>query len=187
MTQKISDKIWQRLAPFLKEQLLSKFDPTMIVPSTGDLNDKLQIDHKGFYLGLLDSSGNKLIRSGFLQEGSISIIDSSLKVVGAAFDDLKAKGISHKAVQTSSFHFTVVWDVVFNNNGLAWNENEDGVYFSWGNRYQGLLLPYEIQRMNVTKVEIMNRLCNLQACVPANLWRLPEGLVSRLVCDSYAV
>ncbi|MHA2279449.1 MAG: hypothetical protein ACXAC5_00960 [Promethearchaeota archaeon] len=184
---KLSRESWKSLAENLKNRLLAKFDPATLVAPNAELRSKLEVSHKGFYLVILDSSKNKVIRVGFLEDDLVNIMDTAYKVVEAAYVELQAKNVPYKKLLTSSFNFTAVWDVVFINNGIAWNENEDGIYFAWGDRYKGMYLPIEIQQMVVSKTEIMNRLCSYQSGVPSNLWRLPEGLVFRLIADSYSL
>ena len=88
---------------------------------------------------------------------------------------------------TAVFNFVIVWDVVFLKNSLGWDENEDGVHFQWGDEYKGLYLPYEIKQMKVPKTEVLNRLCSWETHVISNLWRLPEGRISRVVVDSFVI
>jgi len=182
---KLSAENWHGLATLLKSQLLSKFDPATLVPPSSDLREKLNVSHKGFYVIVFDSSKSQLVRVGFLEDGQANLADSAAKVVEALYTELQAKGIPYRSLLSGSFNLVAVWDVVFINNGLAWSENEDGIYFAWGDRYKGMYLPVEIEQMSVTKHEIMNRLCSYEAGVPSNLWRLPEGMVHRLLCDSY--
>jgi hypothetical protein len=184
---KITEEIWKQLAQLLKKRLLSQFDPSTMVPADSELRTKVNLPHKGFYLGVLDSSQKEVARVGFLKEDCTNILESAYSVIEAFATEMKAQAINHQVLPAASFHFTAIWDVVFIPKGLEWNENADGVYFAWGDRYKGLYLPYQIQRMTVTKTEIMNRLCSWEAKVPSNLWRLPEGLISRLICDSYTL
>ena len=184
---KLSADIWKQFAEYLKSQLLTKFEPGTLGASDEGLHVKLEHKHRGFYVGIMNSSGEHLTRVGFLEQNNPSILDSGNKVIEGLHADLKAKGIVSSVLMTSSFSCTVIWDMAFNNNGLAWDENEDGVYFTWGDKYKGMYLPYEIHAMGVPKTEIMNRLCSWEAGVPSNLWRLPEGLVHRLICDSYTL
>lgn len=184
---KLSQQNWSLLADISKNQLLAKFDPATLVAPDADLRSKLEVSHKGFYLTVFDSSKEQIIRVGFLEDKLSNVMDSACKVVEAAYTELKAKNVPLQKLLTSSFNFTAIWDVVFINNGIAWNENEDGVCFSWGDRYKGMYLPIEIQQMIVPKTEIMNRLCSYSCGVPSNLWRLPESLVHRLICDSYSI
>lgn len=181
---KLEQNLWSKLASYTKGRLLSKYDPSTLVPSINEEQEGLEADHKGFYLGIKSSTGEPLLRVGFLED-STNILSSLNRAVEAAYADLSARGVPSKVVQTSTLYFTVVNDVTFTNNGLAWDENEDGVYFSWGDTYKGLYLPYQIKQMSVKKSEIMNRLCSWESGVPSNLWRLPEGMVHRLSCDSF--
>lgn len=183
---RIALDIWSQLAQLLKAKLLAKFDPSLLVSTNETIRSQLALEHKGFYLGVLDSSQKSVARVGFMKENCSNVLQSGETIIEAFHAEMQAKAIPHQVLPAASFHFTVIWDISFSNNGLAWNENQDGVYFNWGDRYKGLYLPYQIKRMRVTKTEIMNRLCGWEAKVPSNLWRLPEGLVHRLLCDSYS-
>jgi len=184
---KLSKDIWNSFATLLKSQLLAKFNPAALVPSDSVLASKLQLPHKGFYGTVLDSANEEIATAGFLEDGQNDLIGSSHKVIEALYIELQTKGISEQRVLTGSFNFTVVWDALFINNGIDWNENEDGVTFEWGNKYKGMYLPWEIKKMTISKVEIMNRICSYRSGVPSNLWRLPEGIVHRLLCDSFTL
>lgn len=175
---------WDKIGNAVKNQLLAKYEPTSL-PSFP--KDRLLLDHKGFYVGLKNSANEELIRVGFMKESPTDILDSAFRVTQGLFNELQSQNIPLKFIRTSSFYCTLIWDVVFINNGLSWNENEDGIYFNWGDKYSGFYLPYQIQSMTATKVDIMNRLCSLEAKIPSNLWRLPEGLVHKLICDSYVL
>jgi len=182
---KLQKDLGQKITQYAKHYVLSKYDPTTLVMSFDPELEGWKLKHKGFYIGIVDSSGTQLVRVGFLEENCSNIVNSTNRVLEAVFAELTTKNISVKAIQTSTFYVTMVIDVVFMSNPLNWNENDDGVYFSWGDRYKGMYLPYEIKRLSVKKTEIMNRVCSWEASVPGNLWRLPEGLCSRLICDSY--
>jgi len=184
---KLAPENWNALATLLKSKLLAKFDPATLVPPDTDISKKLEMPHKGFYVVVFDSSKKQLVRVGFLEDEQSNLLASASKVVEALYTELQAKDIPYRSLLTGSFSLVAVWDVVFINNGLAWAENEDGIYFTWGDRYKGMYLPIEIQQMTVTKNEIMNRICSYQAGVPSNLWRLPEGMCSRIICDSYTI
>ncbi len=182
---KLTEESGRKLSQYAKQYILAKYDPSILVPAIDMESAEWKLAHKGFYIGIRDSSGTQIIRTGFLEEDGSNVLDSLNRVLEAVYTELSTKGISDKIVQTSMFYLTLVTDVTFIGNPLSWNENEDGIYFSWGDKYKGLYLPYEIKELSVKKTEIMNRLCSLEAKVPSNLWRLPEGLVHRLVCQSY--
>lgn len=183
---KITDSVWSRLASSLKSQLLMKYDSGVLPSDISDLNSKLAIQHQGCYISIYDSQKIKIARSGFLRQGE-NVLDSLMQVTDALHAELEAKGISHKKIPSSSFNFAVVWDLLFIENSLAWDANTDGVYLNWGEKYKGFYLPYEIKQMPVTKAEVLNRLCSWELGLASNLWRLPEGMTYRMLCDSYSV
>ncbi len=184
---KIADDIWLRLATLLKARLLAKYDPGVLAPEEGGIGSKLEIRHRGFYASVYDSKKDKMANVGFLQGGCTNVLESAMKALTALHAELKAKGVPHKKLPTSSYNFAVVWDLIFIENSLAWDANSDGIYLSWGDRYKGLYLPYEIKQMSVTKSEVLNRLCSWQIGIPSNLWRLPEGMTYKILCDSYSI
>ena len=184
---KIAEDIWVRLANLLKSRLLSKYDPGTLSPDDGELGSKLEFHHHGFYISVYDSSKNKMARTGFLQEGCTNILHSAIQALDGLHSELKSKGVPSKKLLTSSYNFVAVWDLIFIENPLLWDENLDGVYLNWGDRYKGMYLPYEISQMSVTKPETMNRLCSWEIGIPSNLWRLPEGMTYKILCDSYNI
>ena len=184
---KITDNTWTRLAPLLKARLLAKYDPGILTPDASGLSSKLAIRHQGCYISVHDSQKNKLARVGFLRQNCQDVLESATQVLEALHTELEAKGIPHKKLPSSSYNFAVVWDLVFIENPLAWDANTDGIYLNWGDKYKGLYLPYEIKQMSTTKVEVLNRLCSWELGIPSNLWRLPEGMTYKILCDSYSI
>lgn len=184
---KIADHIWSHLATLLKTRLLAKYNPGTLTPDDSGIVSKLEIPHHGFYLSVYDSGKGKIARVGFLRAGCKNILESATQALEGLHTELEAKGISHKKLLTSSYNFVVVWDLIFIENSLAWDANVDGIYFSWGDRYKGMYLPYEIKQMSTTKVETLNRLCSWEMGIPSNLWRLSEMLSYRMLVDSYSI
>jgi hypothetical protein len=184
---KIGSDIWKKLSLLLKARLLSKYDPGTLVPEDEGIKQKLEIPHHGVYITVYDSRGKSLSRAGFLKDGSTNVLDSAMSSLNGVYTELESKGIPHKKLLTSSYNFAVIWDLLFIENSLAWDVNEDGIYFSWGDRYKGMYLPHDIKQMSVTRAEILNRLCSWEIGLPSNLWRLPEGLSYRMLCDSHSI
>lgn len=184
---KISQDIWLNLATLLKSKLLAKYDPGVLTPDPGKMGSKLEIQHRGFYITIYDSKNNKIACTGFLREGCTNVLDSAMQALEGIYSELQATGISHKKLPTSSYNFVAVWDMVFLENSLAWDANTDGIYLNWGERYKGMYLPSEIKQMSITKAEVLNRLCSWKLGIPSNLWRLPEGMTYKILCDSYNI
>ncbi len=184
MISKLPEQVWQEVISYTRQQFLAKYDPTAIVADGGNLSSKLDIPHKGFYLTVDNSSNEEIVQIGFLQEDLTNVFDSLNKTIEAVYTELKSKSIAINAIQTGTIHLTTVLDVQFIENGLDWDVNENGIYFNWGDRYKGLYLPCQIKKMAVRKHEIMNRLCSYQCSIASNLWRLPEGVCHRLICDN---
>lgn len=181
----LSAKQWDDLTNHCRSKLASLFDPAMPFAEQSDLHAALNMPHKGFYIGAVDAEGVDVCRAGFLKEAA-NVCDSADVVTNNLFNDLKARNIPASKVHTSSFHFTLVTDVRYMADPLSWDEDTDGVYFMWGQDYRGLYLPYQIKRAGIPKVKVLDRLCTWEAGVASNLWRLPEGLVWRLACQSHA-
>jgi hypothetical protein len=179
----LSENQWNKISSYCRSKVVSLFDPAIIAVPDSKLRVETNMPHKGFYIGVVDPEGKELSRSGFLKE-SQNIFDSADIAVQQTFNDLKLTGITISNVQTSTFFFTLVTDVIYMPDPMQWQEDSDGVYFMWGQDYRGLYLPYQIKRLGVSKVEVMDRLCTWEAGVCSNLWRLPCGLVWRLPCHT---
>ena len=184
---KIAEDSWLHLATLLKSRLLAKYDPGALIPDDGEIASRLEFQHRGFYISVYDSGGGKIARTGFFREGCTNVLHSAMQALAGLHSELEAKGISSKALPTSSYNFAAVWDLIFIENPLAWDVNVDGIYLTWGDKYKGLYLPCEIKRMSVTKPVILDRLCSFKLGIPANLWRLPECLSYRILADSYSI
>lgn len=161
------------------------YDPSSMFVEQENLKKELNIPHRGFYIGVVNSTDEEVSRVGFMQEGLTNIRDSATIVCKNLYDELVSKNVVVDRIKTSTFFFSVVWDCIYLPDPLIWNESTDGVYFMWGQRYKGLYLPYQINRMKMSKIDILDRLCSFEAKVPSSLWRLPEGLVFRVLCDSF--
>jgi len=181
----LSNKQWGTLANYCRSRLASLLDPGMPFAEQGDLHASMNILHKGFYIGAIDPEGDEICRTGFLKE-SQNVCDSADMVVANFHRELKAKGVSPSKVHTSSFHFTLITDVRYISDPLAWDEEKDGVYFMWGQDYRGLYLPYQIKRMGIPKVKVLDRLCTWECGVCSNLWRLSGSMCYRISCSSYS-
>ncbi len=174
---------WDRLSNHVRSKIASLYDPAQMFVEQQDLKASLVVPHIGFYIGVLDSGGNEIIREGFMKEGLGNAVDSVNVVIKNLFDGLQDRSVDHSRTSTSSFNFTMITACDVLKHKMAWDESRDGVYFQWGQRYRGLYLPYQIKNMNSSKLEIMDKLCSWEAGVASNLWRLPEGLVFKLTCE----
>lgn len=177
---------WANLLNHLRSKLDYYYDPASIFVENKDLRPNLELKHKGFYIGFEDSSGKTILREGFMRDGLQNILQSAEQVIDNVYTNLKKETIPVSKVHTGTFHLTIITDVTYIPNPTSWNEDKDGVYFMWGQDYRALYLPYEINRINLSKIEVLDRLCSWSCGVPSNLWRLPEGLVYKLICHSYS-
>lgn len=175
---------WKILAEYIKQKIIHFLDPES--PNLLVLkSDDFMIAHKGFYIGILDASEKELTREGFLKDGQTSLLESVELALQKTFEACKAKKISKEKIHTSSFHLTIVTDCVYLPDPVLWNEKQDGVYFMWGQNYSGFYLPYQIIRKNINKIEVLDQLCSWECKLPSNLWKMPEGLIFKLVCHSF--
>jgi hypothetical protein len=180
----LNAKQWDGLANHARTKLVSLLDPAARFVPKGELHASLNVAHKGFYIGIVDAEGEEVARVGFLKDAQ-NVCDSADMVVTDLCSDLKAKSVPPSKIHTSSVYFTLITDVRYLPDPLAWDEENDGVYFMWGQDYRGLYLPYQIKRMGIPKIRVLDRLCSWEAGVASNLWRLPEGLVWRLACQTH--
>lgn len=181
----LSNSQWQMVATYVRNSVVAQFDPAFVNADPKlDALTTLKQPHQGFYIGLDTASGEKISRDGFLKEGQTSIYDSINMVIPSVVNSIKSKHLGLSDVQTGIFHFTLVINHHYLKDPLGWDENSDGVYFMWGQDYRGLFLPYEIKKMKVSKVEILDRLCASVNLI-SNLWQLPEGMIWKLVCSSH--
>lgn len=180
----LNDKQWRKVADYVRSSIGSQFDPGFMLKPDIEVTSLVH-PHQGFYIGVETPSGEHIAREGFLKE-NLKNIKESLDIVSRnVYSALVSKGFSLSDVQTSTFYFTLVLSNYYISDPLNWDENADGIYFMWGQDYRALYLPYQIKKMNVSKVEILDRLCCHEAGVISNLWRVPEGLCFRIVAQSY--
>jgi len=176
---------WDEVVNHVRSKLDYYYDPALAFAENKELRDQLAFKHKGAYLGFEDSVGDKSFREGFLAEDALNVLESFDRLTDKMYSTMKSAGVPVTKVNTSTFYYTIISDVTYMPNPMQWNENRDGVYFMWGQDYRALYLPYQVSKMSLSKIEVMDRLCSWEAGVAANLWRYPEDLVYKLTCHSY--
>jgi hypothetical protein len=181
----ISKEIWQQLANYFRSKLVAKIDVGQLFVHNSMLQQSLEIPHKGFYVGVIDSVGNQIIREGFLSENLTNVMNSADIVLENIYGNLINNGVTVSKLQTSTFYFYIINDVVYLANPMAWDDKQDGVYFQWGQNYKSMFLPYQVKLMNMPKTDILDRLCASSGTV-SNLWKLPEGLIFALKNESHS-
>lgn len=174
-----------KLAQYCKSKVVSAFDPSFQVV-LDDETSAFSMPHKGFYIGFSDSSGTEICRDGFLKDNLLSVFDSANTAIIALISSLKSKNVVLEKIHSGTFYYTLVTDCIYFPDPLGWDENADGVYFMWGQNYRGLYLPHQIKKMNISKIDIMDRLCAFESHMASSLWRLPEGMVWALKCMSFS-
>lgn len=182
----MNENLWNKIMNYTRSKLHYLYDKNSPFAEDPSLKIEFNIPHVGFYIGITSNTGDDIIREGFLHNNLGNIIDSCDVVVQNLFNNLKHKNIDHDKIATSTFHLTIINKIVPLKNPLQWDQKSDGIYGMWGERYKGLYLPYQIQRMNNTQVEIMDRLCAWELGIASNLWRVPECIVFRLQSQSYS-
>lgn len=175
---------WGGIANHVRSKLDYFYDPSAGFTEDQELREQLNFKHKGVYLGFDD--GTNSFREGFLTEESPNVLESFDRLTDRMYTIMKNASIPPTKVHTGTISYTIITDVTYLPNPIQWNDNRDGIYFMWGQDYRALYLPYQIQKMNMNQIEVMDRLCSLEAGVCANLWRLPCGLVFRLTCFSHS-
>lgn len=180
----ISTEALRQLTRYAAARIVSAFDPSALVQPVDDLRSKLEEPHKGFYLGITDSQG-ELAREGFLREDQKNALDSFDQVVNPLISQIRASSLDLQRLKLAQFHVTVVREVNYMPDPLRWDQSKDGVFFQWGQDYRSILLPYQIARLNMTQTDVLDRLCQSSG-LACSLWRLPEGLVWKLTCQSYS-
>lgn len=181
----MDESTWKKVGNYIRSMLSSKYDPAQRFEKDAALSGLIS-NHKGFYVGATSSSGEDLGCAGFMQEQLSDVIQSADTAITELFSKYKEKHISLEKIQTSTFHFSMVLDCIYMPDPMSWDEDKDGIYFQWGQNYRALYLPYQIAMKNVSKAEIMNQLCSWEAGIVCSAWRQPEGLVFRIIADSFS-
>ena len=177
---------WEGVVNHVRSKLGYYYDPALGFTEDQDLRKQLALKHKGVYLGFEDSVGDQSFREGFLAEDTLNVLESFDRLTDKMYTTMKNASVPITKVNTGTFYYTIITDVTYLPNPMQWNENRDGIYFMWGQDYRALYLPYEVAKMSLSKIEIMDRLCAYGCGVCANLWRQPCGLVHKLTAHSHS-
>ncbi len=175
-----------KLANHVRSKITAAYDPATMFSEDRDLREQLKTPHKGLYVGVVSSTNESLVREGFLKEEQKNVLDSAEMVISSLQSALNKNNVTIDKIKTATFHFSVVSDCVYMPDPTVWDENKDGIYFMWGQKYRGLYLPYQIKSMNLPKSEIMDRLCSWECGVVSNLWKFSEGLCWRIITQSHS-
>lgn len=172
----------KKILAYCREYLQKLFDPSK--KNDSSFWDKLDIPHKGVYLsGVFENQNHRI---GFMNETTGSLHESFDLTLSMMYEYMISNKMSDTNLKLFKLHITVISDVIYIQDPIAWDDKKDGIYFQWGQKYKAFYLPYEIYTMNMDKVQILNYLCSTVAKVPANLWRMPEGLVFKITCESFS-
>lgn len=77
----LTEKQWNGLSVHARSKLMSIYDPGAMFAEAKSLREEMTVPHKGFYIGVVDSSGELLARDGFLKDGCPNILESVETVV----------------------------------------------------------------------------------------------------------
>lgn len=161
---------------YVRSKLTHLFDPTNIFREEGNLRKSCNLPHKGCYIGIIDAADNDILREGFMEPKNDNILDSVDICIENVFRKLKTLNFLLPQLTIASVIISIVEDCIYLPDPLQWDINNDGIWFQWGDKYRGLYLPYQIRRMNLRKVEILDRLVGYECQLACSCWRLPEGL-----------
>lgn len=184
-TTKIDKKTWNKLLNHIRSKVLHLYDPSTEFKVEDNIASELQTDHQGFYIGVVDKNGNEITTVGFMQDGLDNVFQSADIVVQKLFNDLQKQKISRNDFRSFSVYLEVIRSCKYIINPLEWNEEKDGVYFMWGQKYSAICLPYQVKLRNKNKIDLMDQLVSWDTKLPSNFWRLPEGMCFRLRCESF--
>jgi len=182
----LTNNQWSSLSNHVRTKLNYYYDPAVQFVEQADLREQIKIKHKGVYIGFEDGDGKYSAREGFLKEDLLDIVGGFDQATDLMYTKFRKDGIAVSKLHTGTFYFTIITDVKYLPNPTSWDEARDGVYFMWGQNYRALYLPYEIQKMGLSKIDVLDRLCSFSAKIPANLWKFPEGLIFRLLSHSFS-
>ena len=71
----LNDEQWKGVMNYFRSKLLHQLDLSHFVENTR-WREELQMPHKGFYVGIVSSSGANLLQEGFLSENLTNVITS---------------------------------------------------------------------------------------------------------------
>ena len=164
---------WQDLQMVIRKSLLEKqdlvFDPPIIE------------DHKGAFLALIDPADEIICEVEHLQDG-LSDVTETVKIL---CQEVVKKNLPKEEIEQCSINLCVVREAIYLKNPLEWDMDVDGVCFQWGNRFKGFYMPYEIARIGGDKIRILDRLCCHKCKIISSAWRLPEGLIFKILTSWY--
>jgi AMMECR1 domain-containing protein len=183
----MNQELWKTIDKYCRESIANRFNASNLIST---VLPTIEEPHHGFYIGLISASGKELGRGGVLRSVKANTLDLSADIKDAVdnlYQTLKSSHVDENTAKVSSVFLTVLRGFEYIEDPMKWDDSKDGVYFAWGEKYRAFYLPYQIRLMAVSKIETMDRLCSFEAHVPANLWRLPEGMVYKILCESYPV
>lgn len=172
----------KKILIYIRDYLKQLFDSNSVIDNSFWSN--IDFPHKGVYIsGLFEKQNHKI---GFMNETTGKLQESFDLALNMMYDYMNSNKLNSTNLKLFKFNVTIIYDVVYIQDPMKWDDKKDGIYFQWGQKYKAFYLPYEIYTMNMDKVQILNYLCSTSAKVPANLWRMPEGLVFKIICESFS-
>lgn len=184
MTNQENSRSLLPLLSYIRSRIEYLYNPAMPFGEERGLREKSSMVHHGIYVLIESATGDTLAREGYLQNSMQNYMDSVDTILNTCFNTLKSKNISYNKFASSRVVLTIVKSIQYIPDSLSWDENEDGVYMQWGQKYKALYLPYQIQKMGLSKIDTLDRLCAWETGLASSLWRVPEMLIYRLKCLS---
>lgn len=179
----MTNEVKNNLLNHVRSKVIHLYNPETEFLVSDSLQNELDIDHKGFYIGII-KDGQEIAQQGFMSEDANDLLKSVDVVIKDLFEKLNNTNISKDIVRKSTFHLEIIKECKYIVNPLEWDEDKDGIYFMWGQDYSAMYLPYQVKLKNQNKIDLMDQLCCFEAKLPANLWRLPEGMCFRIESES---
>lgn len=177
-----NNDLFKKLIVYTRDFVQAKLNQIPIPLLNFEKGDYI-VNHCGFFIGIENYDNKNVGCVGFLKSNQNCLIETVEVIANNLFDFCLNKDISIQGFNTSALYFYIIKNCMIIKNPMDWDINKDGIGFQWGKDYKGFYLPYQIKGM--TKKEALDRLCSFECKVPSSLWRLPEGLVTKIDCDEY--
>lgn len=176
----IDKNLWTKITGHIRQSVWALFNNQGTIKSE-ELKSVLQLNHVGFFISLESSTNSRPDRIGFLRKGQNDAYESMVNTIKQLYGFLCQNGKTENQFAISRLWTTIIYDVVPIRNPLEWEPGVDGVYLQFGDKYRGFYLPYETE--NLKRQDVLDRLATWELNIPSDVWKLPEGIVFRIVSE----